>query len=84
MSATKMQAAIIEVIAGTMLIIAGTLGTLVRLGVLDFSRVPQWTAVEHWWPLLVIIAGLMLWLGEMEECQATVRTRRSMEIPYGK
>jgi len=84
MSVAKIQAAIIDVAAGTMLIIAGTLGMLVRLGVLDFGGVPQWIAFEHWWPLLLIIAGLVLWLGEIEGCDATVRARRSVEIPYGK
>ena len=80
----KIQAALMDALVGTTLIIAGTLGALVRLGYLDFSRVPQWIAFEHWWPLLLIVAGLVLWLGEMEQEHAPVRARGSLEIPYGK
>ena len=78
----KIQAALMDVLAGTTLIIAGTVGMLVRLGALDFGHAPQWVAFEHWWPLLLIISGLVLWLGETEPEAAPVR--RSMEIPYGK
>ena len=80
----KLQAAIVDALAGTTLIIAGILGSLVRLGVLNFSHAPQWVAFEHWWPLLLIIAGLVLWLGEMEQAHEPVRSRGSLEIPYGK
>jgi len=81
---TKIQAALMDVVAGTTLIIAGTVGMLVRLGCLDFGHAPQWLAFEHWWPLLLIIAGLVLWLGEMDQAGEPVRSRGSLEIPYGK
>ncbi len=80
----KIQAALMDALAGTTLIIAGTLGALVRLGWLNFSHVPQWVAFEHWWPLLLIISGLVLWLGEMEQGCESIRSRGSLEIPYGK
>lgn len=80
----KIQATMMDVLAGTTLIIAGTMGILVRLGFLNLSHVPQWMAFEHWWPLLLIISGLVLWLGEMEQAHAPVRSRGSVEIPYGK
>ena len=78
----KIQAALMDVAAGTTLIIAGTVGMLVRLGCLDFSHVPQWMAFEHWWPLLLIISGLVLWLGEIEHAHEP--TPHSVEMPYGK
>ena len=78
----KIQATLMDVVAGTTLIIAGTIGMLVRLGCLDFSRAPQWIAFEHWWPLLLIVAGLVLWLGEMEQAQEPAT--HSVEMPYGK
>ena len=84
MSASKIHATLADILAGTSLIIAGLTGMLVRLGVLDFSRAPQWLAFEHWWPLLLIIAGLVAWLGEMERDEMLARSRRPVEIPYGK
>lgn len=83
MTALKFQAAIMDVVAGTTLIIIGLAGALVRLGVLDFSHVPQWAAIEQWWPLLLIIVGLVVWLTDMEHNQAA-HSGRSVEIPYGK
>jgi len=84
MTAAKMQAAIMDVVAGTSLIMVGLAGALVRLGVLDWARLPQWSAMEHWWPLLLIIAGLVTWLAEMEEVAMSPRPRRPVEMPYGK
>jgi len=84
MSAPKMQAALADVVAGTTLIIVGFAGMLVRLGVLDLSGVPQWTAMEHWWPLLLIIVGLVVWLVDMEYGGKPAGSRGSVEIPYGK
>lgn len=80
----KIQAALMDVLTGTTLVIAGTMGALVRLGYLNFGHAPQWLAFEHWWPLLLIIAGLVLWLGEMEQERVPVQSRGSLEIPYGK
>jgi len=80
----KLEAAIIDVIAGTILVMLGSAGLLVRLGVLDFSHVPQWTAIEQWWPLLLIIVGLVIWLGEPHSAEAREDARGSVEIRYGK
>lgn len=84
MSAPKKQAGIAEVAAGTILIMIGFAGVLVRLGLLDFSQVPQWAAMEHWWPLLLIIVGLVVWLADMEHSEEPARSTRSVEMPYGK
>jgi len=84
MSASKIQAATADVVAGITLIILGFAGALVRLGVLDFSHVPQWGAIEQWWPLLLIIVGLVVWLADMESCHAVAHSGRSVEMPYGK
>ncbi len=80
----KLQAAIIDILAGTILVMLGFAGLLVRLGVLDFSQVPQWTAIEHWWPLLLIIVGLATWLAEPHPVPAREEARGSVEIRYGK
>lgn len=80
----KLQAAIIDVTAGTILVMLGFAGLLVRLGVLDFSHVPQWTAIEHWWPLLLIIVGLTSWLTESHPANAPHEAGGSVEIRYGK
>ena len=84
MSASKMQTAITDIIAGTTLIILGFAGALVRLGLLDISRLPQWSAIEQWWPLLLIIVGLVVWLADMEHNHEPARSGRSVEMPYGK
>jgi len=84
MSARKIKSAIADILAGTTLIIVGLAGALVRLGVLDFSHVPQWTAIEHWWPLLLIIVGLIVWLADMEQAHQPAHSGRSVEMPYGK
>ena len=70
-----------DVVAGTILISVGLVGLLVRLGVLNLNYVPQWTAFEHWWPLLLIIVGLVVWLADVECPHAA---GRSVEIRYGK
>ncbi|MGZ4788235.1 MAG: LiaF transmembrane domain-containing protein [Terriglobales bacterium] len=80
----KLQAALIDVIAGTILVMLGFAGLLVRLGVLDFSSLPQWTAIEHWWPLLLIIVGLVVWLAEPHSADPPEQARGSVEIRYGK
>ena len=80
----KLQAAFIDVIAGTILVMLGFAGLLVRLGVLDFSNAPQWTAIEQWWPLLLIIVGLVTWLAEPHQVQAREEAPGSVEIRYGK
>ena len=84
MSVRKIQAAIADVVAGTTLISLGLLGALVRLGVLDLTHVPQWAAIEQWWPLLLIIVGLVAWLADMEHNNAPAGSGRSVEMPYGK
>ncbi len=84
MSSTKTQSAIMDALAGTSLIMVGFAGALVRLGVLDLGRVPQWTAMEHWWPLLLIIVGLLTWLTDMEHATEPSQSGRTMEMPYGK
>lgn len=83
MKSSKLQAAITDVVAGTTLISIGVVGLLVRLGFLDFSQVPQWLAFEHWWPLLLIIVGLLVWLADMEHLEKTPAARAT-EIKYGK
>ncbi len=83
MSLSKPQVTFSEALAGTSLIMVGFAGMLVRLGVLDLSRIPEWGAMEHWWPLLLIIVGLVTWLAEMEEIEPA-QPRGSVEMPYGK
>jgi uncharacterized protein (DUF983 family) len=83
MFARKQQAAMLDIGAGTTLIIVGIIGALARLGVFDDNRLPHWSAVEHWWPLLVIIAGLIMWLSDMEEIQKTRQSQHNLEAPYG-
>ena len=80
----KLQAAFIDVVAGTILVMLGFAGLLVRLGFLHLSQVPQWTAMEHWWPLLLIIVGLMSWLAEGQPVETRREARQSVEIRYGK
>ena len=84
MSVSKKQVAALDVLGGTSLIMAGMAGLLVRLGVLDFSHAPQWLAFEQWWPLLLIIVGLVVWLEEMTPAEVASASRGSVEIPYGK
>jgi hypothetical protein len=84
MSVNKKQVAALDVLGGTSLIMVGVAGLLVRLGVLDFSRIPQWLAFEQWWPLLLIIVGLAVWLEEMASAEVASGSRGSVEIPYGK
>lgn len=84
MSASKKQVAALDVLGGTSLIMVGVAGLLVRLGVLDFSRAPQWLAFEQWWPLLLIIVGLVVWLEEMASADVANQSRGPVEIPYGK
>jgi hypothetical protein len=81
---SKLQAAILDVVAGTTLIILGFVGVLVRLGVLDLSQAPRWVAFEHWWPLLLIIVGLVVWLTDMEQRAHSLDSRDTLEMPYGK
>jgi hypothetical protein len=81
MSAAKNNLTRTDVAAGTTLIIVGLMGLLVRLGVLNLNHVPQWTAFEQWWPLLLIIVGLVVWMADMECPHAA---SRSVEIRYGK
>ena len=83
MFARKQKAAILDIGAGTTLIIVGIIGVLARLGVFENNHLPHWSAVENWWPLLVIIAGLIMWLSDMEEVQKTRPSRQKLEIPYG-
>jgi uncharacterized protein (DUF983 family) len=79
----KQKAAMLDIGAGTTLIIVGIIGVLARLGVFENNQLAHWSAVEHWWPLLVIIAGLIMWLSDMEEVQKTRQSRQKLEIPYG-
>jgi hypothetical protein len=81
MSAAKKNLTLTDVVAGTTLIIVGLVGLLVRLGVLNLTHAPQWMAFEQWWPLLLIIVGLVVWLADMESSHAA---GRSVEIRYGK
>ncbi len=83
MFARKGQAAMLDIGAGTTLIIVGIIGALAKLGLFDDNQFPHWSAVEHWWPLLVIIAGLIMWLSDMEEVQKARHSRHNLEIPYG-
>ncbi len=83
MFARKQKAAMLDIGAGTTLIIVGIIGALAKLGLFDDSQLPHWSAVEHWWPLLVIIAGLIMWLSDMEELPKTRQSRHKLEIPYG-
>jgi hypothetical protein len=78
------NAAVTDVVAGTILISVGLVGLLVRLGVLNLTHAPQWSAMEQWWPLLLIIVGLVVWLADMEQSEAAARSGRSVEIRYGK
>lgn len=84
MSSPKFQAAIADLATGTTLIIVGLAGVLVRLGVLDLGHVARWNAIEQWWPLLLIIAGLITWLVDMEQSAEPPRSGRFLEMPYGK
>jgi hypothetical protein len=79
-----MKAAVTDVAAGSLLVMLGGAGMLVRLGVLDWSQFPQWTAIEHWWPLLLIIVGLVTWLVDTEKSAEPSQSKRSLEMPYGK
>jgi len=79
----KQQAAVLDIGAGTTLIIVGIIGALAKLGLFDDNQFPHWSAVEHWWPLLVIIAGLIMWLSDMEESLKTRQSQHKLEIPYG-
>lgn len=83
MSPKKLHATVADAVAGTTLIILGFVGLLVRLGVLSFSQAPQWSGLEQWWPLLLIIVGLVVWLIEMETTEQA-HASRSVEMPYGK
>jgi len=83
MSPHKAQATVADAIAGTTLIILGFVGMLVRLGVLTFSQAPQWSGLEQWWPLLLIIVGLVVWLIDMETAEPA-HASQSVEMPYGK
>jgi hypothetical protein len=84
MPSPKFQAAIADAVTGTTLIMVGMAGALARLGVLDLSRMARWNAIEHWWPLLLIIAGLITWLVDIEQSAEPPRSERSLEMPYGK
>ena len=81
---SKIEAAILDAVTGTTLISLGFVGVLVRLGVLDLSQAPRWVAFEQWWPMLLIIAGLVVWLGDMDHHAQSLETRRTLEMPYGK
>jgi len=84
MSTRKQTAAMLDIGAGITLIIVGIVGVLARVGVFDNNPLPHWSAIEHWWPLMVIIAGLIKWLSDMEDGQKTRHSRQKLEIPYGK
>ena len=73
MSARKQTAAMLDIGAGTTLIIVG-----------HNNPLPHWSGIEHWWPLMVIIPGLIMWLSDMEDGQKTRHSRQKLEIPYGK
>ena len=73
MSARKQTAAMLDIGAGTTLIIVGKNNPL-----------PHWSAIEHWWPLVVIIAGLVMLLSDTEDGRKTRHARQRLEIPYGK
>jgi uncharacterized membrane protein YoaK (UPF0700 family) len=84
MSAAKNSLTLTDIAAGTILISAGLAGLLVRLGVLNFGQAPQWTAFEQWWPLLVIIVGLVVAVADMECPHAMRHSGSSVEMRYGK
>lgn len=84
MSVNRHNAAILDIGAGTTLIIVGLIGALARLGVFDDNYLPHWSAVEHWWPLFVIIAGLIMWLSDKEEVHKTSRSGQKLEVHYGE
>jgi len=84
MASPKFQALVADVATGTTLIMVGLAGALAKLGVLDLSRAAQWSAIEQWWPLLLIIAGLVMWLVEMEQSAEPPRSDSTLEMPYGK
>jgi hypothetical protein len=69
-----------DVIAGTVLLLTGSIALFIRLGFLDASRIP--TGLLHWWPLLLIIAGLVLWYAQMEQA-AELHERRVSEVKHG-
>lgn len=73
MSTRKQTAAMLDIGAGTTLIIVG-----------NNNPLPHWSTIEHWWPLMVIIAGLVMWLSDMEDGRKTRHSRLKLEIPYGK
>ena len=81
MSAAKKSLTLTDVAAGTLLISTGLAGLLVRLGVFHFGDAPQWLAFEQWWPLLVIIIGLLVGVADMECPRAA---GRSTEMHYGR
>ena len=73
MSTRKQTAAMLDIGAGTALIIVG-----------NNNPLPHWSAIEHWWPLMVIIAGLIMWPSDLEDGRKTKHSRQKPEIPYGK
>ena len=75
MSTRKQTAAMLDIGAGITLIIVGIVGALARVGVFDNNPLPHWSAIEHWWPLMVIIPGLIMWLSDMEDGQYLPKCR---------
>ncbi|HLH06297.1 MAG TPA: hypothetical protein VKW78_03595 [Terriglobales bacterium] len=83
MSSNKQQP-ILDIVAGTSLIMVGVVGVLGRLGVLDLAQVPQWAVISHLWPWLLILAGLLTWLSDLEQVERTKQSYQEREMPYGK
>ena len=65
MRSPRSKAAIIDLIAGVVLIAAGLAGALAhtRFG----ESLPRPPAIDHWWPLLLIFAGVVMWLTESRQ-----------------
>jgi hypothetical protein len=65
MRSPRSNAAIIDFIAGVFFIAAGMAGALAhtRLG----ETLPRPPAMDHWWPLLLIFAGVVMWITESRQ-----------------
>ena len=79
-----------DLIAGIILVTAALVLLMARLNVIAITLMPGWEALRRWWPLLLIGAGLVLWLAEAghgrgRRC-ADEPTHRypSSEVTYGK
>jgi hypothetical protein len=69
-----------DTIAGAVLVIAGLIAAVVRLEILDLGGIPL--SMAHWWPLMLIIAGLAPWHEQMKQTAAQ-RGRQISEAKHG-